>query len=370
MITQKKNLFVFNKKLFVIPIFILGLNSFMQAQEAPALPVQSYKIVKDNNTISKVYPTLLTAYEQVSVMARVQGTLKEKYFNEGDFVKKGTLLYKLEQDTYLANLNMAKANLNKTQANYNKASKDYKRANELLKSKAISLQSYDEYTYTYEDAKAQVASAKAALQEAQIKFDYTKVVAPIDGIVGIKKSDIGDLVGSDSSNSLLLTITNTNPIHAEFSLPKKDMNEFLSQIRSKNIKVKLITDNKTYENGEIDFIAPTINTSTDTLLLRAKFDNPNNELIVGNFTKIEISNLSLGDVFIVPENAVLKTAQANIVFVIDENNIAKVRPVETGDLVKDGIVIKSGLKPDEQIVSSNFAKLRPDTKVQIINKEK
>ena len=148
------------------------------------------------------------------------------------------------------------------------------------------------------------------------------------------------------------------------------MNEFLSQIKSKNVKIKLIADNKTYENGEIDFIAPTIDTNTDTLLLRAKFENPNNELIVGNFTKIEISNLSLGDVFVVPENAVLKTAQANIVFVVDENNIAKPRPVVTGNLVKDGIVIKSGLKPNEQIVTSNFAKLRPDTKVQIVNKEK
>ncbi|MFW2441605.1 efflux RND transporter periplasmic adaptor subunit, partial [Aliarcobacter butzleri] len=104
--------------------------------------------------------------------------------------------------------------------------------------------------------------------------------------------------------------------------------------------------------------------------LRAKFENANNELIVGNFTKIEISNLSLGDVFVVPENAVLKTAQATIVFVVDENNIAKPRPVVTGDLVKEGMVIKSGLKPNEQIVTSNFAKLKPDTKVQIVNKEK
>lgn len=349
------------KSLVAISFLFLGFNGLIAnetktASEAPALPVQTFTITKQDNTTNKTYPTILKAYEQVNVMARVQGTLIEKHFKEGDFVKKGTLLYKIEPDTYLANFNMKKAE-------FTKAKKDYERAKSLISSKSISPQAYDDYVYQYE-------SSKAALEEAQISLNYTNVAAPIDGIVGIKKFDIGDLVGKNDDNSLLLTITNTNPIHAEFSLPKNDMNEFLSQIKSKNVKIKLIADNKTYENGEIDFIAPTIDTNTDTLLLRAKFENPNNELIVGNFTKIEISNLSLGDVFVVPENAVLKTAQANIVFVVDENNIAKPRPVVTGNLVKDGIVIKSGLKPNEQIVTSNFAKLRPDTKVQIVNKEK
>lgn len=348
------------RSLVAISFLFLGFNTLIAEEsktaQTPGLPVQTFKIVKQDNTTSKTYPTILKAYEQVNVMARVEGTLKEKYFKEGDFVKKGTLLYKIEPDTYLANLNMKKAN-------FVKAKKDYERAKSLIASKSISPQAFDDYTYQYE-------SSKAALDEAQINLNYTNVTAPIDGIVGIKQHDIGDLVGKNDDSSLLVTITNTNPIHAEFSLPKDDMNKYLSQIKEKNTKIKLITDGKTYENGELDYIAPTIDTNTDTLLLRAKFENPNNELIVGNFTKIEISNLSLGDVFVVPENAVLKTAQATIVFVVDENNIAKVRPVVTGDLVKDGMVIKSGLKPNEQIVTSNFAKLRPDTKVQIVNKEK
>ncbi|QKF77030.1 efflux RND transporter periplasmic adaptor subunit [Arcobacter defluvii] len=349
------------KSLVAISFLFLGYNGLIAeetkvATEAPALPVQTFKIVKENNTTSKTYPTILKAYEQVDVIARVSGTLKEKYFKEGDLVKKGTLLYKIEPDLYQANFNMKKAN-------FTKAKKDYERAKSLVASKSISPQSFDDYTYQYD-------STKAALDEAQINLNYTKVTAPIDGIIGIKNHDIGDLVGTNEDNSLLLTITNTDPIHAEFSLPKDDMNNFLSQIKSKNIKISLIANGTTYENGQIDYIAPTIDTNTDTLLLRAKFDNPNHELIAGNFTKIVISNLSLGDVFIVPENAVLKTAQATIVYVIDENNIAKVRPVTTGDLVKNGMVIKDGLKPNEQIVTSNLAKLRPDTKVQIISEEK
>ncbi|RXJ91619.1 efflux transporter periplasmic adaptor subunit [Arcobacter sp. CECT 8983] len=322
----------------------------------PSLPVKVFNVNKENNTTKKTYPTILKAYDQVDVMARVSGALEKKYFDEGDFVKKGTMLYKIEPDIYLANLNMKKAN-------FTKAKKDYERAKALFKSKSISNQTFDDYTFQYE-------SSKAALKEAQINFNYTDVKAPIDGIVGLKKHSVGDIVGSSASNSHLITITNTNPIHAEFSLPKDDIDSFLTQIKNKEVKVNLLANGKVYENGEIDFIAPTIDSNTDTLLLRAKFKNPNNELIVGNFTKVEIQGLSLGEVFIVPENAVLKTAKTSMVYVVDENNIAKVRPVKTGSLLEKGKVIKEGLKVNEKVVISNLAKLRPDTKVQIINKEK
>ncbi len=343
------------RKSIITISLLFGLNNLM-ANEVPALPVETFKVTQQINTTNKTYPTILKAYEQVDVMARVSGTLTKKHFTEGDFVKKGTLLYSIEPDTYQAILNVKKAN-------FIKAKKDYERAKTLIASKAISPQAYDDYTFQYD-------SAKAALDEAQINLNYTKVVAPIDGIIGIKHHDVGDLVGSNANNSLLVTITNTDPIHAEFSLPKDDINKYLSQIKGNSVKINLLINGKKYEGGVIDFISPIIDASTDTLLVRAKFENKNADLIAGNFTKIEIDNLSLGDVFVVPENAVIKTAQASIVMVIDENNIAKPRPVLAGDLVENGVVIKGGLKVNEQIAISNLAKLRPETKVQIVNKEK
>ncbi len=205
--------------LFVASIAFTNLN----ANEAPALPVQVFKAEKKDITTSKTYPTILKAVEQVDIIARVSGTLKEKNYTEGQFVKKGTLLYKIEPDTYLANLNSKKAN-------FIKAKKDFDRAKSLIASKSISPQQFDDYTYQYE-------SSKAALDEAQIQYNYTNVTSPIDGIAGIKKQDIGDLVGTTATNSTLVTITNTNPIHAEFSLPKEDMNKYLSQIRENRAKI-------------------------------------------------------------------------------------------------------------------------------------
>ncbi|RXJ54434.1 efflux RND transporter periplasmic adaptor subunit [Candidatus Marinarcus aquaticus] len=363
MITQKKCLLV-GSKLLITTTLILGFTACSDEQKKPqnataqnaGLPVQVFSVKNEKVTTTKSYPALIKPFEEADVNARVQGILKKKHFKEGEFVHKGQLLYTIEQDTY-------KANLDQAQANYNKANKDYKRAQALLESKAISVQDYDAYVYTYEDAKAKLTQAK-------IEYGYTTVTSPIDGIAGIKKSDIGDLVGSNDDNSLLITITAIDPVHVEFSLTKDDISSFLSQIRAGKSEIAIENGGHKVTGGMIDYIAPKLDSQTDTLLLRAKFENTNNELIVGNFTKVEISNLSLGDVFVVPENAVLKTAQANIVYVIDANGIAKVRPVLTGDLVTKGIVIKDGIKANEQIVISNLAKLRPDTKVQIVNKAK
>ena len=359
------------KSIVAIAFIFLGLNTLNAEDkpQLPPLPVETFKIANKTATTIKTYPSLIKTFEEVNVMARVKGILVEKYFNEGDFIKKGTLLYKIEQDTYLANLNVAKATVKTAQANYKKAQKDYERSSSLIKTKSISVQQADEYNYQYENATALLESAKAALQNAQIQFDYTKIYAPIDGVVGLKKKDIGNLVGSNDSDSLLVTITNTNPVYAEFALSKDDATRYLSQIKEKSAKVNLVTSNKTYENGTVDFISPKIDSNTDTLLLRAKFKNENNEILIGEFAKIEVTNLDLGKVYIIPENAILKTSQGSFVYVVTDS-IAKLRPVTTGILVKEGITIESGLNENDQIVISNMAKLRPDTKIQILNKEK
>lgn len=324
-------------------------------QTAPmGLPVSVFEISDKKAQTTKEYPTLIKPFEEVDVTARVKGVLIAKYFKEGDTVKKGAKLYTIEPDTYLANLNQAKAN-------YYKANKDFERASTLLKTKSISEQQFDEYKYLYEDAKAK-------LQQAQIEFNYTEVVSPIDGIVGIKKSDIGDLVGSDESNTLLVTITNTNPIHAEFSLSKEDINLYMKQIKENNVQISLISSTKKYDNGVIDYIAPKIDSNTDTLLLRAKFDNSNHDFIVGEFATIQLNNLDLGNVFIIPENAIVKTAKGTFVYVA-ENNQAKMRFVKLGNLIEEGIIVEEGLKLGEKIIVSNIAKLRPDTPIQILTQE-
>lgn len=320
--------------------------------QKPALPIKTYEVSKGTTTLSKTYPAIIKPFEEVDITARVSGNLKEMFFKEGDFVKKGQALYTIEQDIYKANLNQAKAS-------FKKANKDYQRAQSLRKSKSISVQSYDNYVFVYEDAKAK-------LDQAQIQFDYTNITSPINGIVGIKTYDVGDFVGSNSDNSTLITITSIDPIHVEFELTKSDISSFLSQIKQGQGKINLLSNDKVYAGGQIDYISPKLNAQTDTLLLRAKFSNTDHELLVGEFTKLQIANLSIPDVFVVPENAILKTAKGDFVYIVKENT-ANLKPVVVGSLLDKGIIIKQGLEEKDLVVISNLAKLRPNTKVQIIN---
>lgn len=334
-------------------------------KDMPPLPVNVFTIKDSIETTTKNYPTLIKPSEEVEVIARAKGILKNKYFKEGSFVSKGALLYTIEQDSYETTLNIAASQNEKAKVNLKKAQKDLERGKALLASKSISDQNYDNLEYAYDSAIVELKSSQSNLKNAQIEYDYTKVYAPISGIAGMKKFDVGEFVGSNETNSNLLTITNTNTVYAEFSLPKEDIATYINQIKSGSIGINLLSGNKVYSNGKINFIAPKIDEATDTILLRATFSNNNNQIIAGEFSKIELTNINLGQVNVIPENAVLKTPKGTFVMVAVDG-VVQMRPVELGILVKDGIVITSGLQQGDKVIVSNIAKLRPDAKVMIL----
>lgn len=197
-------------------------------------------------------------------------------------------MYKIEQDTYQANLNAAQAQLDKAEALLTKATKDWKRAEKLFASKSISEQSKDDYLYTYQDALADVKNYKAKVQDAKINYQYTLIRSPINGLTGKSAFDEGNYVGSNENNSKLLTITNTNPVYIEFSLPQKDIAKYLDQIKKGSVSFSISANGKTYSDGKLNFVSSKIDIATDSLLLRTTFGNKNNELIIGGYSTIEI----------------------------------------------------------------------------------
>lgn len=360
------------KTTFLVIVFILGLGGCSsdtkqqsQKMEMPPLPVGTYTVKSGEVVVEKSYPAIVKPFEEVDIIARVSGILEKKYFTEGAAVKKGDLLYKIEQDSYMANLNVAKAVLQKARAAYQKASRDWERAEALFKTKTLSDQERDTYLSAYESAKAEVQNAKAVLMQAQIEYGYTIIKSPINGIAGIKVQDIGDYVGSNDDNALLTTITRTDPIHVEFSISKSDAVNFLNDIKNPDLNLTMSDNKGKSENGTIDYISPKIDTDTDTLLLRAKFENNASAYIVGEFVKVHLNHLKLPGAFTIPEQAILQTPGGSMVYVIEEGT-AKIRPVDAGILTKQGVVINGGLKEGEQVIVSNIAKVRPNAKVQIM----
>lgn len=353
----------------VLSLFLVGCsdekkstqNSPSMAQ-MPPLAVKVYSVKFEQVPVINSYSTLLKPFNEVDIIARVSGVLLSENFKEGSFVKKGDTLYEIQKDEYEATLNEAKASLLKAKANFNKAKKEWERNEYLFKNDAISEVMRDDLFYTYEDAKAEVTKAKAVLQNAQIKFDYTTIKAPISGIIGMSSSDVGAYIEAGEESSQLTTITAQDPLYAEFSLPSSDVAKFLSQIRD-NTKVTLSLNQKEY-SGEIDYISPKIDVQTDTLKLRAKFQNSKNELLSGSYAEISIDGLSYDRVAKIPQEALIKTQDATVVFIAKDGAVS-IRPIETLQ-VADGIAyVEKGISEGEDIVISNIAKLRPNSKVTI-----
>lgn len=362
-----KNLIILT---MVLSMFLAGCNDDKKSASVapkaavkPPLSVEVYKVKFEKAPLVKSYSALLKPFNEVDIVARVSGLLISKNFKEGAYVKKGDILYEIQKDEYEAALNEAKASLLKAEANFNKAFKDWERNEYLFKNNAISAVTRDNLFYTYEDAKAELTKTKAILQNAQIKFDYTTVKAPISGTIGMRNSDVGSYIEVGEQSSMLVTITAQEPIYAEFSLPSSDVSKHISQIKN-GTKVILSVGAKNYM-GEIDFISPKIDAATDTLKLRAKFQNKDKELIVGSYSEIQIDGLSYDSVAKIPQEALIKTQDATVVYVVKDGTVS-MKPIKSVQ-VQDGIAyIEDGVEEGENIVISNIAKLRPNSKVSIV----
>lgn len=329
--------------------------------QMPALPVKAQSVKFQDIDFSKNYSAILKPFQEVDVVARVNGLLVKENFTEGSLVKKGDLLYEIEKDEYQATLDAAKAAYLKADANYKKASKDWERSGYLFEKSAISEQQRDDSLYAYENAKAELKRTEAAQKNAQIQYNYTTIKAPITGMVGISKSDEGSYIATQ--NSTLTTITALDPVYAEFSIPSSDIVKYISQIKvGSDISIK--TSN-TMHVGKVDYIAPKLDSNTDTLLIRATLKNKKRDLVIGSYVEVYLSGFSYKNVVKIPQNTIIKTPEADLVYVI-KDGVATMRPVDIIDVSNGAAIVRSGLKEGELVITSNIGKLRPNSRVSVM----
>ena len=336
-------------------------------QGMPPLPVSTYTVVAKNVPISLEYPAQIKSIKQVHVTARVAGTLEKILYTEGEFVKKGTPLYKIDQTRYRASYDGAVAGLATAEAMHKEATRNYERIEKLVKSNAVSQRDYDAALSLYESTKAGLQSAQAAVTRAKVDLDYTNIEATISGVTSLNSVDIGSYVGTSAENSLLTTITQLDPIYVEFSIPDKElMNK--ADILKNNPKIyTTITtpDGKEYEhNGTLDFIDKVIDPQTATVKARASFKNPNNKLLPGLFVRVSINGLEEENTFTVPQRALMQDGVSMYVYVVDAKSEAKKLPIKVGASTRDGSsIVTSGLSGGEIIILDNLTKIKPESKV-------
>lgn len=374
-------MFLLNKKIFLL-VTCLALGTQTYAEEAKKEPtsattsapipaVDVFKVSQaQEEAITLQYPGKTISAQSVTIKARSNGILLKKFFNEGDFVKEGDALYKIEPDTYEAAVNQAKANVAAAEVQVQKTQKDWERIKALYDNGASSEQEKDGAYWAYESAKASLASAKATLQTASINLDRTTVKATISGMTGLKQVDVGALV---SDGTPLVDITQITPLHVEFSIPDIDVmkqkynikNGKWSKPTEGKLKASLLLNDQPYkEIGTVDFLDNTLNAKTGSLKARATFKNDNKELLPNQFVKVSLVGLTRNNVIKVPQKAVLQNPLGTVVFVVEDGK-AIARPVKVGEASDNDYVIESGLKTGDQVILNNFFRIKNQAPVKI-----
>ncbi|MDE5591437.1 MAG: efflux RND transporter periplasmic adaptor subunit [Helicobacter sp.] len=348
-------------------LLLLGGCFFEEEEQSvvqlPPIPVSTYTIHKQNMPIAFEYPTQLKSPQSVDIYARVEGILLKKNFTEGNVVKKGDKLFKIDPAKYQAKVKIADAQLLSAEATFKEADRNWQRSKKLFEEKALSAKERDQALSAYENAKAGVANAKASLDDARIDLGYTDVIATASGKTGIKNYDIGDLVGAQGSNNVLVTITQLDPIHAEFSIPSNDYYFIRNLEREKLIVEYILPNGQTYDKqGKLDFVDSIIDANTATIKARAIVKNTNNLLVPGEFSRIRLKGLIAKNVIAIPQAAVLQDSKGSYVYkIVDGKAIST--PVVLGYSTENSFLVQSGLQEGDIIITDQLIKIRPNSAV-------
>ena len=318
---------------------------------------------------------------EVEVRPRVGGIIEQRLYDEGSVVAAGAVLFQLDPKSYQAQLAAAEAVLARTQAQRNQAKREWDRVKPLAEDKVISRKALDDAQSAFELADADMLAASAAVREARLQLDYTRVTAPIAGVAGLAEKVEGAVV--KASEDRLTTLTVTDPMDVYFSVSE---NELLTQQKeaadgtlrtpgngAMQVRVRLADGSIPDRVGRIDFNDARIDTQTGTLSMRARLPNADGLLKSGQFVRVLVEGAVRPNAITVPQKAVLEGPQGKFVFVVDKGKdnapIANVRPVEVGAWSGDGEtrswVIRKGLAQGDQVILDNFIKLQPGGPVQI-----
>jgi RND family efflux transporter MFP subunit len=311
------------------------------------------------------------AINTVDLVARVQGFLEEIHFKDGDAVKKGTVLFTIEPEPYQVKLDQAKAAEEGAAATVKQADAEYQRQANLAAKDFASKSTLDQALATRDSAKAGLVQAKANTRTAEINLGYTKVVAPFDGIVTAHLVSVGELVGT--SPTQLASIVQLEPIYVNFNISEEDVLRVRPEMRRRGLtpadlkkvpaEVGLQSETGYPHKGLLDYAAPTLNTATGTLPVRAIFPNTDRALLPGNFVRVRVPVQEQADALLVPEVALGSDQGGRYVLVVNGENVVEQRKVAVGQIVGDQRVIESGLKADDRVVVSGLIRAIPGAKV-------
>jgi membrane fusion protein (multidrug efflux system) len=309
--------------------------------------------------------------KEVEVRARVEGYLDGVHFAEGFPVRKGQLLYTIDPRPFETALAQAKGRLAGTEADLGKARQDVARYKPLAEQNAIPRQDYETALSRQQGAEAAVEAARAAVRQAELDLGFTRVAAPMDGLVGKTEVNPGNLVSRQST--LLTAISQVDPIHVRFSVSEQ---EYLRYIRHAErpspgrspvpLELVLADGSRHPHWGRVAFVDRTVDPTTGTLLIEAAFPNPEKVLRPGQFGRVRATIETRKGAILVPQRAVQELQATYNVAVVGAGDNVEIRPVKPGPRVDAMWVIEQGLKEGERVVVEGLQKVRPGVTVKAV----
>ena len=348
----------------IVPIAYNQAKSIIAGAMNAYIMSQPKTVEVSNPQAMEITPTFSTtgrieAQNSVDVLARVSGWLQERYFQEGDRVKKGQKLFLIEPDEYILAAKSARASVNENSAVYHNSEVDLKRAKELLKEDLVSREYYDNALTDRNKYRATLDGSIAELKKANLNLSYTNITSPMDGRIGKANVSVGNYV--TPSTGVIAQIYTTNPMKVTFPMKSGDFIEFKKYLKDKKeespqvdkmVSILLtLSDGSTYEKeGNVEFMDNKVDETTGTVTMRAVFENPDELLVPGDYVNVTIRINKPEKVMLIPQSATkTDVGTGYYVWTVKDGKAVK-KDVVVNYNYENNWVVESGLSYDDVVV--------------------
>ena len=359
---------------YLIPVLAWSTAAFAQAPSAPTVTVSTP--LKREVTEWLEYTGQFAAVEYVEIRARVSGYLTELHFDDGQVVNKGDLLLVIDPRPYEIELQQAEARRDTAAAQLEFATRDVSRGAALRQNDYLAASSYDQRVEQMKTATAALQTANAAIRQAQLDLEFSRVTAPITGRISNRQVSVGNLVvgaSNTSSSTLLTTVVSIDPIWFYFDMSEGDFLVYERAVSEGRLgspreagttaQVRLDDEQEWKRTGRIDFVDNQIDRGSGTIRVRATFANADQFIIPGQFGRLRLPASEPHSALLIPDAAVTTDQSHKVVMTVNVDGTVVPKVVQPGPLVDGLRVIRSGLDPDDRVVVDGLLRARPGVKV-------
>lgn len=332
-------------------------------KEAPPIPTVEVAQVRVKDVpIYTEWTTSLDGYVNATIRAQVQGYLIERNYKEGDFVKKGQNLFRIDPRTFQAALDQARGHLAEQQARWKNAKANLERIRPLVEQRAVSQKDLDEANSTEQATHAAVIAAQAMVDKAKLDLGFTTITSPIDGIAGIARAQLGNLVGPGSIEELV-TVSTLDPIKTYIPMSEQEYLNFVANGRVRTLPIPLeliLADGRPHPHkGTFVFAGRSVDLRTGTIGVAALFSNPGNILRPGQFARVRARTMIKKGALLIPQRAVSEMQGSYQVAVVGADHKVAFKMVTLGERFENLWIVEKGLKSGEQVIAEGLQKVKP-----------